>query len=169
MTDGVQPITRDERLVRIKKTRTLMRRNGMGDVFCEPGSSVFYSTGMRQPASGPAGLILPVKRGLLWLVRKAGEEQTHAGAGMREIRNWREAGGELAAVAQSLKDRGASITVRLEEPVKYRALGYTAKRGCVSVSTLPFQAAISTVRISPGTGAHTFAGQAPAIAINYLL
>jgi Xaa-Pro dipeptidase len=119
MTDGVQPITADERLARIEKARALMRQNRMDAVFCEPGSSVFYFTGMRLRASGFAGLILPVKGDLLWVVPKADEQKTHADAGMGEVRSWSEAGGEFAAVAQALKDRGASNTVGLEEQVKF--------------------------------------------------
>jgi Xaa-Pro dipeptidase len=119
MTDGVQPITADERLARIQKARTLMRQNGMDAVFCEPGSSVFYFTGVRLRASGFAGLILPVKGEPLWVVPKADEEQAHASAGMGEVRSFGAAGEEFAAVAQALKDRGASDTVGLEEQVKF--------------------------------------------------
>ena len=119
MTDGVQPIAADERLARIEKARTLMRENGMDAVFCEPGSSVFYFTGIRLRASGFAGLILPVKGNPLWVVPKAGEEQALTGAGMGEVRSWTQAGGEFGAVAQALKDRGASNTVGLEEQVKF--------------------------------------------------
>ncbi len=119
MTDGVQPIAADERLARIEKARTLMRENGMDAVFCELGSSVFYFTGLRLRASGFAGLILPAKGDLLWVVPKAGEEQALTGAGMGEVRSWTQAGGEFGAVAQALKDRGASNTVGLEEQVKF--------------------------------------------------
>jgi Xaa-Pro dipeptidase len=121
MTDGVQPIAADERLARIEKARALMRQNGMDAVFCEPGSSVFYFTGMRLRASGLAGLILPVKGEPLWVVPKADEEETHAQAhpGMGEVRSWSEAGGGFTAIAQALKDRGASNAVGLEEQVKF--------------------------------------------------
>ncbi|MGA3236450.1 MAG: Xaa-Pro peptidase family protein [Bryobacteraceae bacterium] len=119
MTDDVQPIAADERLARIEKARSLMRQNGMDAVFCEPGSSVFYFTGVRLRVSGLAGLILPVRGDLLWVAPKADEEKTHANSGMGEVRSWSEAGGEFAAVAQALKDRGASNTVGLEEQVKF--------------------------------------------------
>jgi Xaa-Pro dipeptidase len=119
MTDGVQPITADERLARIEIARTLMRQNSMDAVFCEPGSSVFYFTGTRLRASGFAGLILPIKGELLWVVPKADEERTHADTRMGEVRSFGEAGGEFAAVAQALKDRGVSNAVGLEEQVKF--------------------------------------------------
>jgi Xaa-Pro dipeptidase len=119
MTDGVQPITADERLARIENARALMHQNRMDAVFCELGSSVFYFTGLRLRASGFAGLILPAKGDLLWVVPKADEQQIHAAPGMSEVRSWSEAGGEFTAVAQALKDRGASNTVGLEEQVKF--------------------------------------------------
>jgi Xaa-Pro dipeptidase len=99
MTEGVQPITEEERKARIEKARRLMRENGMDAVFCEPGSSVFYFTGTRLRPSGLAGLILPLKGELLWVVPKADEERrapmfawAKYEAGVRRARNlgrWR--------------------------------------------------------------------------------
>jgi Xaa-Pro dipeptidase len=129
MTDGVQPIALDERLARIRKARTLMRQNRMDAVFCEPGSSVFYFTGARLRASGFAGSILPAKGEPLWVVPKADEEETHPRAGMGEVRSWSEAGGEFAAVAQALKDRGASDAVGLDEHVGFFGIRWTAQGG----------------------------------------
>jgi Xaa-Pro dipeptidase len=119
MTDGVQPITADERQARIEKARQFMRQNGMDAVFCEPGSSVFYFTGVRLRAPALAGLILPVKGEPLWVVPKASEETLRAEVHIGEVRSWSQAGGDFAAVAQALKDRGASDKVGLEEQVKF--------------------------------------------------
>jgi Xaa-Pro dipeptidase len=119
MTDGVQPIAADERLARIEKARALLHQNGMDAVFCEPGSSVFYFTGIRLRPSGFAGLILPLKGEPLWVVPKADEQQAHAGGGMGEVRSWSVAGEEFVAVAQALKDRGMSNAIGLEEQVKF--------------------------------------------------
>jgi Xaa-Pro dipeptidase len=119
MTEGVTPITTDERLVRIERARTLMHQNDMDAVFCEPGSSVFYFTGIRLRASGFAGLILPLKGEPLWVVPKTDEQQAHTTAGIGEVRSWSEAGQEFTAVAQALKDRSASNTLGLEEQVKF--------------------------------------------------
>jgi Xaa-Pro dipeptidase len=119
MTEGVQPITMDERRARIEKARTLMSANRMDAVFCEPGSSVFYFTGTRLRASGLAGLILPLKGEPLWVVPKADEEKTHADVHIGEVRSWSEPGGEFSAITQALKDRGATGNVGLEEQVKF--------------------------------------------------
>jgi Xaa-Pro dipeptidase len=103
----------------VEQARKLMRDNHIDAVFCEPGSSAFYFTGTRLRASGLAGLILPAKGELLWVVPKPDEERTHADIHMGEVRSWSEAGQEFPTVAQALKDRGASSSVGLEEQVKF--------------------------------------------------
>src|SRR5688572_21469985 len=47
MTPAPVPITDTERLARIEKARRLMRENGMAAMFLEPGSSMFYYTGVQ--------------------------------------------------------------------------------------------------------------------------
>ena len=50
MTDGVRPITSEERQGRVEKARRLMHENRMGAVVMENGSSMFYYTGERRDA-----------------------------------------------------------------------------------------------------------------------
>ena len=47
MTDNVVPITLDERKGRIEKAQRLMREQRVDAIYIEPGSSMFYFTGMR--------------------------------------------------------------------------------------------------------------------------
>jgi len=122
MTDGVQPITRDERRARIEKARRLMRANKIGAVVMEGGSSMFYFTGTRWNAGGGMfGLVLPVSGEPAWIVPAADEARArdaiHIGA---DIRTWAESDGPYRLIAQTLKDRGvAGGRVGMEERTRF--------------------------------------------------
>ena len=47
MTDGIVPISKEDRLGRIEKARSLMRKNKIDAVYVEAGTSLFYFTGVR--------------------------------------------------------------------------------------------------------------------------
>src|SRR5690348_264903 len=47
MTDGVMPISDDERRARIEKAQRLMVENKIDAIYLESGSSLFYFTGVR--------------------------------------------------------------------------------------------------------------------------
>src|SRR6185369_3692296 len=47
MTDNVVPITLEERKGRIEKAQKLMRDERIDAIYIEPGTSMFYYTGMR--------------------------------------------------------------------------------------------------------------------------
>src|SRR5678815_1213041 len=47
MTDKVVPVTLEERKGRIEKAQRLMREQRIDAIYIEPGSSMFYYTGMR--------------------------------------------------------------------------------------------------------------------------
>lgn len=51
MTDGITAVSLDERRARIEKARRLMRENNIDAIYIEPGSSMFYYTGMRWSTS----------------------------------------------------------------------------------------------------------------------
>src|ERR1044072_5407278 len=60
MTDKVVPITLDERKARIEKARKLMRDQRIDAIYLEPGSSMFYYTGMRWGTSErTVALVIP--------------------------------------------------------------------------------------------------------------
>src|SRR6185295_19222106 len=47
MTDGIVPITLDERRARVEKARRLMAENRLDAIMVEAGTSLFYFTGVR--------------------------------------------------------------------------------------------------------------------------
>ncbi|MDI1320295.1 MAG: aminopeptidase P family N-terminal domain-containing protein [bacterium] len=47
MTDGVAPITLDERHARVARAQQLMAEHKIGAIYLEPGSSFYYFTGIR--------------------------------------------------------------------------------------------------------------------------
>ena len=54
MTDGVVPISDDERRGRIEKARRLMIEQGIGAIVLEPGTSMVYFTGVKLGAERAA-------------------------------------------------------------------------------------------------------------------
>jgi len=85
MTDGIQPITVEERRARIEKARRLMRKNKLSAVVMEGGSSMFYFTGTRWNASENLfALVLPARGEPAWIVPATDEgrarEAIHIGA-----------------------------------------------------------------------------------------
>jgi Xaa-Pro dipeptidase len=113
MTDGVQPITDEERQARIEKARRLMRENRLDAIFLEPGSSAFYYTGAR-PGEAATCLIIPARGELVWIA-PPGKNALRMG----ETRAWSAAAGPYAAIVQALKDRGGATRVGLEEQVHF--------------------------------------------------
>src|SRR5436853_2934850 len=68
MTDGVQPITADERGTRIEKALRLMRATKISAIYLEPGSSLLYYTGTRSgPGPQPQAWLLPARGESLWI------------------------------------------------------------------------------------------------------
>lgn len=97
MTDGIQPITGEERQARIEKARRLMHENRINAVLMEGGSSSFYFTGSRREGV----LVLPLRGEIGWF-QGSGDE------------------GKFKAIANALKDRGAATgRVGIEERVRF--------------------------------------------------
>src|SRR6266536_2993514 len=91
MTEGIQPITDDERRARISRARTLMRENKLDAVFLAGGSSMFYFTGTRSPS---IGLILPERGEPAWIVPSEDEAAAHQSVRFgKEILSWTHAEG----------------------------------------------------------------------------
>src|SRR3982751_1065501 len=65
MTEGVRPITDDERRARISRARTLIGENKLDAVFLEGGSSLIYFTGTRSPSFA---MVLPERGEPAWIV-----------------------------------------------------------------------------------------------------
>lgn len=122
MTDGIQPISDDERRGRIEKARKLMVDNKMGAVVMEGGSSLFYFTGTRWPATGLIfALVLPARGEPAWIVPAA--DQTRAQAAIRfgagDVRTWQENEGPYRKLVQVLKDRGAAGRLGIDERTRF--------------------------------------------------
>jgi Xaa-Pro dipeptidase len=108
MTDGIQPITDDERRARMEKARRLMRENRIDAVLMEGGSSAFYFTGARLEGA----LVLPLRGEIIWLTR--------AGDVIGDPHMWVTDDGKYRTIANALKDSGvAAGTVGVEERVRF--------------------------------------------------
>lgn len=122
MTEGIVPITDDERWARIHKAQRLMAENGIGAIFLEPGTSSFYFTAFRTWVSERMiALVIPAKGDLAWITPKFEEDR------MREIirfgtdiRTWEEDESPYAVAAGIFKDRGVRTgTIGIEERVRF--------------------------------------------------
>jgi Xaa-Pro dipeptidase len=122
MTDGVVPITEEERRSRIEKARRLMVENRLDAIYIESGSSLLYFTGVRWGRSERMfAMILPA-RGEPAYVCPAFEEQRAREAIQfgDDIRTWQEDESPYRRVAEILKDRGiASGRIGIEERVRF--------------------------------------------------
>jgi len=122
MMGGVVPITDDERLSRMEKARELMRDNKIDAVFIEPGTSLFYFTGIRWSGGERMfGFVLPASGDPAFVV--PGFEEDRARELIKftdDIRRWEEDENPGAVVAGVLKDRGiATGTVGMEERTRF--------------------------------------------------
>ena len=123
MTAGVVPITDDERQARIAKAQRLMGEQKIDAIYIEPGSSMFYFTGMRWSTSERMlALVIPQRGAIAWVCPKFEEERARElikiGAG--DIRTWEEDESPYLRVAQIFKDRGQrSGRVGIEERVRF--------------------------------------------------
>jgi len=106
MTDGIQPITEDERGARREKARRLMRENKIGALVIESGSSMFYFTGAR--LSPNAAVVMPADGEPIWVVPEADAPRVHG-----DIRPWNDTPYKL--LAQAVKGN----RIALEERVRF--------------------------------------------------
>ena len=122
MTSNIIPISRDERLARIEKARRLMRENHIDAIFLEPGSSLFYFTGMRWSTSERMlALIIPASGELAWVCPKFEEERARELINFgKDIRTWEEDESPYRRVAEVFRDRGLRTgKVGMEERVRF--------------------------------------------------
>jgi len=122
MTDKVVPITLEERKGRIEKAQRLMREQRIDAIYVEPGSSMFYYTGMRWGTSERMfAMVIPARGELAWVCPKFEEERARELISMgTDIRTWEEDESPYKRVAEILKDRGVRTgTVGIEERVRF--------------------------------------------------
>ncbi len=122
MTDGVVPISLDERRARIEKARRLMREHRIGAIYLEPGASMFYYTGMRWGTSERMfALLIPARGEIAWVCPKFEEERARELIKMgTDIRTWEEDESPYQRVAEIFRDRGLRTgRVGMEERVRF--------------------------------------------------
>lgn len=122
MTGGIVPISDDERQARIEKARKLMAENGLGAIFLEGGSGLFYFTGVRWGLSERTfGAVIPARGEIAWVCPKFEEDRARELVRFgNDIRTWEEDESPYKLVAQILKDRGAGTgKVGMEERVRF--------------------------------------------------
>jgi Xaa-Pro dipeptidase len=122
MTEGISPITVEERRGRIKKARALMAENDIAAIYLEAGSGLFYFTGVRWGRSERMlAAVIPAK-GEIAYVCPAFEE-----ARLREmivfgddVRVWEEEESPYELVAGVFKARGlTSGRIGIEESMRF--------------------------------------------------
>jgi Xaa-Pro dipeptidase len=122
MTDGIVPISLDERRARIEKARRLMRENKIDAIYIEPGSSMFYFTGMRWSTSERMfAVVIPARGEIAWVCPKFEEERARELIKIGEdIRTWEEDESPYHRVAEIFRDRGLRAgRIGIEERVRF--------------------------------------------------
>jgi len=108
MTDGIVPISDDERKARIAKAQRLMAENKIAAIYLEPGSSMFYYTGMRWGTSERTfALVIPAGGDIAWVCPAF--EQQRARELIKfgnDVRTWEEDESPYQRIAQIFRDRG---------------------------------------------------------------
>jgi Xaa-Pro dipeptidase len=122
MTDGIQPITDEERRARIEKARRLMVENKIDATVLAGGTSMYYFTGTRWGGSERTfAMVLPARGEPAWVVpgfeEMRAREVIHFGT---DIRTWQEDESPYKEIVRILKDRGISAgRVGIEERMPF--------------------------------------------------
>lgn len=122
MTEGIVPISIDERRARIEKAQRLMVENKIDAIYIESGSSMFYYTGVRWGASERMfSVVIPARGELAWVCPKFEEERARELIKFgTDIRTWEEDESPYLRVAQIFKDRKISTgTIGMEERTRF--------------------------------------------------
>jgi Xaa-Pro dipeptidase len=122
MTDNIVPITLEERRGRIEKAQRLMRERRIDAIYIEPGSSMFYFTGVRWGTSERMfAVVIPARGEIAWVCPKFEEERARELIKIgTDIRTWEEDESPYKRVAEIFKDRGIRTgTIGIEERVRF--------------------------------------------------
>jgi Xaa-Pro dipeptidase len=122
MTDGIVPISLDERRARIEKARRLMRQNRIDAICIESGSSMFYFTGVRWSLSERMfAVVIPQRGEIAWICPKFEEEKARELIRIgNDIRTWEEDESPYKRTAEILRDRGLRTgRIGMEERVRF--------------------------------------------------
>ncbi|MFC2168620.1 M24 family metallopeptidase [Acidobacteriota bacterium] len=122
MTDGIIPITQNERMKRIEKAKRLMAENNIQAIYMESGTSMFYFTGVRWGNSERMfAVVIPVKGEVAWVCPAFELDRAHEKIlPGTDIRTWEEHESPYKRVAEILKDRGIQNgKIGLEERARF--------------------------------------------------
>jgi len=124
MTEGIVPISVDERKQRIAKAQRLMEEQKIDGIFMEGTASCFYFTGMRWGQSERTfGLVIPAKGAIAYVCPKFEEsraiESINSAFG-NEVRCWEEDQSPYELIVGIIKDRGVKYNkIGMEERVRF--------------------------------------------------
>jgi len=122
MISDVTPITPEERKARIDKAQRLMAEKKIGAIYLEPGSSMFYFTGMRWGTSERMfALVIPARGEIAWVCPKFEEERARELIKFgNDVRTWEEDESPYRRVVEIFRDRGLrSGRIGIEERVRF--------------------------------------------------
>jgi len=122
MTEGVVPISTDERLARIANAQRLMSQNKIAGTYLEPGASMFYFTGMRWGTSERMfALVIPARGEIAWVCPKFEEERARELIKFgNDVRTWEEDESPYRRVVEIFHDRGLrSGKIGIEERMRF--------------------------------------------------
>lgn len=122
MTDGIQPITDEERKGRIEQARRLMVANKIDALYLESGSSLYYFTGVNWGNSERMfALVIPAKGELGWICPAFEEMRARELIRLApDIRTWEEDESPYKRVAQIFSDRGIRAgRIGIEERTRF--------------------------------------------------
>ena len=127
----------DERRGRIEKARRLMRENKIDAIYIEPGTSMFYFTGMRWGTSERMfAVVIPARGEIAWVCPKFEEERARELIKMgNDIRTWEEDESPYQRVAEIFRDRGIRTgRVGMEERVRFFLFRRHSQSGAAACS-----------------------------------
>src|SRR6267142_1440594 len=122
MTSDVTPISLEERKARIAKAQRLMTEKKIGAIYLEPGSSMFYFTGMRWGTSERMfALVIPARGEIAWVCPKFEEERARELIKFgTDVRTWEEDESPYRRVVEIFRDRGLRTgRIGIEERVRF--------------------------------------------------
>jgi Xaa-Pro dipeptidase len=120
--DGVEPITDGERKGRIANAQRLMKENGIGAVYLESGSGLFYYTGVKWGRSERMfAMVIPAEGDPAWVCPAFEEERARELIRFgTDVRTWEEHESPYRLVAQILSDRGVRTgKMGIEESTRF--------------------------------------------------
>lgn len=124
MTEGVVPITVEERRARIAKAQRLMAEQQIDAIFMEGSASCFYFAGMRWGQSERTfGLVIPAKGAIAYVCPKFEEDRARELIRKDfgdEVRCWEEDESPYKLIAGIVRDRGVKHKrIGIEERVRF--------------------------------------------------